>query len=209
MPKIVPIVEGYGELEAVPNLLTRILHDLQCWDFYVENPKNAHGCGNLTKPGGVEKFVELCQLDRTCDAILILMDADQSCGVQQARVLAERIRNLGVRVPTVIVFAQCEYESWFLASIESIAGQPLGERPGLQTDLAWPEHSESIVGAKSWLDKRMPEGRIYKETEDQVLMTRLIDLTLAQSRSRSFRRLQHAVEEIVTAIQSGAAPVTP
>ena len=55
MPKIVPIVEGDGEVEAVPALLSKLLAEMQRFDIYVGDIANAHGCGNLTRPGRWER----------------------------------------------------------------------------------------------------------------------------------------------------------
>ena len=116
---------------------------------------------------------------------------------------------MGVRFPVVIVIAKCEYEAWFLASLETIAGQSFDLRPGLPEDSSYPDDVEARVGVKGWITRQLPEGRIYKETLDQVAMTRLIDLEKARQRSRSFRRLCHALEQAVTAIDSGQKLVTP
>ncbi len=209
MPKIVPIVEGNGEVEAVPALLSKLLAEMQRFDIYVGDIANAHGCGNLIRPGGVERFVGNACTKRDCGAILILMDADKQCPVELAMSLSERVGAMGVRLPVTIVIAKCEYEAWFLASLETIAGQEFEGRPGLPARLTYSGDVETVVGAKSWISQNLPKGRIYKETLDQLAMTRLIDTDKARERSRSFRRLCHALEEIVTAIDNGQRIVTP
>lgn len=209
MPKIFSIVEGPGEVEAVPVLLKKLLVEMQRFDICVGDVCNAHGCDNLIKPGGLEKFVDHAYSKRDCGAVLILMDADKQCPVKLALHLFQRVEAVGIRFPTAIVIANCEYEAWFLASLETIAGQDFGGRPGLPAGLTYPGEVETRVGAKSWLSRQMPEGRIYKETLDQLAMTRLIDTDKARERSRSFRRLCHALEETVTAIDSGERVVTP
>ena len=79
-----------------------------------------------------------------------------------------------------------------LASLETIAGNC-----GLPANLKYEGDIESKRGVKEWLTAQMPPGLAYKETLHQVKLTHLIDLDLAQQRSRSFRRLFHAVEELV------------
>lgn len=209
MPKIFPIVEGPGEVEAVPVLLTKLLAEMQRPDIRVGDVSNAHGCYNLTKPGGVEKFVDNAYAKRDCGAVLILMDADKECPVQLASDFSRRIEAIGVRFPIAIVIAKCEYETWFLASLETIAGRDLERRPGLPAGLTYPGEFEERVGVKGWISRQMPDGRNYKETLDQLAMTRLIDTDKARERSRSFRRLCHALEETVAAIDSGKRIVTP
>ena len=209
MPKIVPIVEGDGEVEAVPALLSKLLAEMQRFDIYVGDIANAHGCGNLTRPGGVERFVGNACTKRDCGAVLILVDADKQCPVGLARSLSERVRTIGVQIPITTVIAKCEYEAWFLASLETIAGQEFGGRPGLPAGLTYSGEAENIVGVESWITQNLPQGRIYKETLDQLAMTRLIDTEKARQQSRSFRRLCHALEEVVAAIDGGERIVTP
>jgi hypothetical protein len=209
MPKIVPIVEGYGEVDAVPNLLRKLLQGNNRWDIQVATPKNAHGCTNLIKPGGLERFVQLAGLERDCAVVLILMDADERCPKELAFAFSKRIQAMGAKYSVVIVIAKCEYEAWFLASLETLAGQSLEGRPGLPVGLQYAEDVEKRVGVKGWLSRQFPEGRIYKETEDQAPMARLLDVALAKKRSRSFRRLTHAIEQALRAVDTGAVIVTP
>ena len=55
----------------------------------------------------------------------------------------------------------------------------------------------------------MPQDLGYKETSDQVVLTHYINLELAHDRSRSFRRVCHAVGELVEAIDYGIPATTP
>ena len=72
-----------------------------------------------------------------------------------------------------------------------------------------PENIEGVRDPKGWLTNRMPTNRAYRETIDQESMTHHIDFALAQRRSRSFRRLCHAVEELVFAMDNQLVTVTP
>ena len=209
MPKIVPIVEGPGEVEAVPKLLWKLLTEMGRSDIQIEHPQNAHGCGNLTTSGGIERFVKNAWTKRECGAVLILVDADKQCPVQIAADFSRRIIAIGVRFPVVIVVAKCEYETWFLASLETIAGVPLNGGHALPADLVYPDEVEDRVGVKGWITQQFPKGRIYKETIDQASMTRLIDLERVRQRSHSFRRLCHALTEAIDAIDQSLVIVTP
>ena len=77
-----------------------------------------------------------------------------------------------------VALAHHEFESWFLAGAESLAGFR-----DLQADLKCPTEPEKVRGAKEWLSQRMT--RPYRETTDQELLAKRIDLTLAR-RARSF-----------------------
>ena len=209
MPKIVPIVEGQGEVEAVPALLWKLLAERGRYDIQIEIPQNAHGCGNLTKPGGIEKFVQNAWTKRGCGAVLVLVDADKKCPVRLAIDFSQRILALGVRFPVAIVIAKGEYEAWFLASLETIAGVPLDGGYALPTELTYPGEVENRPGVKEWITEQFPQGHIYKETIHQASMTKLLDPERVRQRSRSFRRLCHALEQAIEAIDKNLKIVTP
>lgn len=54
----------------------------------------------------------------------------------------------------------------------------------------------------------MPAGK-YKETADQLIMTRYIEFERTHELSRSFRRLMHAIHELIEAIDGQKIIVTP
>lgn len=204
MPKLVPIVEGDGETTAVPLLLRNILHyQIKRYDIQVSQAKNANGRGNLTKEGGLERFVEYAWKERDCGAILVIIDAENECTLDIAKDFSLRIEAMGVLFPVVIVVAKQMYETWFIASIESIAGN-LDLPPGLVS----PADPEEVRNPKRWIEQYFPPGRAYKETQDQEAMTQLIDVNLARS-SRTFRRLLHAIDQALDAIDTGKRIVTP
>lgn len=93
-----------------------------------------------------------------------------------------------------IVCATREYEAWFLASLESI--HPSHTYKG---------EPEAIRAAKGWLKRQFD----YREARDQSAYTRALDVVLAWDRSRSFKRLYHAFEQIVAAVETNQAIVTP
>lgn len=208
MLKLIPIVEGDGEVDAVPVLLRKILDEADRWDVVIGQPKNAHGVGNLGKEEDVERFVRYASSEPDCSAVIVIRDNEDACAMFLARTIASYIRKLGLPIPVAVVCATKEYEAWFLASLESIAGEAIG-RFGLPAELEYAGDVEGIRGVKGWLTRHMPEGRAYKETEDQAPMTARIDLDLAKGRSRSFCRLIKAVDELLTAVDIKSAVVTP
>jgi hypothetical protein len=199
VPKIVPIVEGDGDVAALPALLYKLLHEQEIYDVQVEQPKTANGRDNLTKPGGIERFVQLASLVKDCGAVLILLDADDDCPVTMARDLAERVSRAGTKHPVAVVVANRMYENWLVASLDTL--QPTNVN-------LLPADVEKGNG-KEYLKKLVLNGGTYKETTDQKTLTHLLDCKLARSRSRSFCRLCHAVEEAVAHIQAETVTVTP
>jgi hypothetical protein len=202
MPKIIPIIEGDGEIEAVPILLRRILTErLLRYDWTVSTPKQAHSLPVLRRD--LEKYIRYAESEPGSAGILIILDLDDGCPKDEALSLASAVRELYHRVPVAIVLAHKEYEAWFLAGIESLAGQH-----NLSLKITAPPNCEDIRDAKRWISEHMPPGKIYKETTHQAAMSACFDLEHAADRSRSFQRLISAIESILNAPEHSNA-VTP
>ena len=192
MPKIVPIVEGPGDIEAVPELIRRILYDIyHAYDWQIAHPLKTNNLTTFRQR--VNDFMMYARGIPDCGAVLVLLDLDDGCPKDEALSLAQEIRNgYYFSHPVGVVLAHCEYEAWFLASLDTIAGNC-----DLPKDLSYSEPAENRRGVKEWLTEQMPPGIAYRETYHQVRMTQFIDLSLAQSRSRSFQRLCHAISQLI------------
>lgn len=206
MRTIVPIVEGDGDADALPELLARILQDKYGrYDVAVVRGKTkvvkANGRQNLEKK--LEKFLGHAQNKPNCGAILVLVDADEDCPVTLAGDLTQRCNQIGIRCPVQIVCACREYESWFLASLGTIKG-----RHGIATTAALSGDAEAVPNPKQWLSEQMPSGQAYKETTHQASLSSVIDLDLALRNSRSFRRLCRALEQLLSTIDTFPAEGT-
>ena len=190
-------------MEAFPLLLRRILGErLQRYDLRVVTPKNLHGKGQLDKK--LESFLEYSAMESDCGGILVLRDADDDCPIELGKGLATRSQQRDIGYPVVIVCAKAEYESWFLASINTIKGNA-----GIPDTASLTGNAEDIANPKQWLTDWLPPGQAYKPTTHQASLSTHIDLNLAHANSRSFRRLCHAVEELVDAIDRHQVLVTP
>lgn len=207
-PVIVPIVEGDGEVKAVPRLLHRILSEQHGRrNIRIQEPINARGKTKLLKKFTV--FLEYARVEQECDAILVLLDGDEDCPRDLATSLARSAAQLNMGVPISVVCAHREYEAWFVASLDSPSGDRIRSGLGIGETVSYQGNTEAIGSPKRWLRQHMPKGRRYKETQDQRALTAFIDIEHTQQRSRSFRRLCHAVEELLCAIESGTPIVTP
>lgn len=207
-PGIVPIVEGPGDRYAVPGLLRRILGQLDRYDIAVSQAKVAHGKSNLLRERKFEQFLDYALVD-DCTAILVLLDADADCPREEVVCLAQRAVASKLAVPIAIVYAKCEYETWFICSLSPEHGTAIRGRLELPAHITAPEEPEKIRSAKDWLTARMPRHRAYKEVIDQEPLTHHIELDLVREKSRSFRRLCHALEELVQAVDNQGTIVTP
>jgi len=209
LPRIVPIVEGHGEQNAVPLLLRRLLHEVkQRFDIEVAAAKDANGRNNLLKESGLEKFLRFARLEVNAVGAIVILDAESDCAQTLAYKLAQRAAKLHLPLPVVIVCATCEYEAWFLASLETIGGQAIKGSPGIKQNAVFKGEIEEKRDVKGWLDSNMLKGS-YKPAEHQAPLTGMIDFTLARQRSRSFRRLEHALDELLDAIDNQTPMVTP
>lgn len=201
---IIAIVEGHGEVRAAPGLIRRILGErLGRYDISRISAMRANGKSDLVN--NLELRLGIAMIERP-DAILVLVDADDECPVEAVGSLVDRASALNLGVPVAVVYAKSEYETWFICSLSEGTGEGIRERLEIASSVNAPEGVEGIRGAKEWLRGR---GRGYSETEDQEPLTYHIDMELAHRRSRSFRRLCHAVEELVVGIDGAEAVVTP
>jgi len=185
------IVEGHGEVAAVPVLLRR-LREQWCpsLDLRIARPYRASRYG-LVKPGCLENIVEVVARKlpppRT---ILVLVDADDDCPAELGPDLAKRAAAARPDVPVGVVLAKREFEAWFLAAIESLGGHR-GLRPGLSPV----DQPESVRDAKGALQRYMEPGRTYAERLDQPALAQRFDIQQAR-RADSFDKCCREVQRL-------------
>lgn len=173
------VVEGQGEETAVPVLLRR-LHAEQGLAVDLVGRPWREPRHRMTKR---EHLAPILQLARArAQAVLLVLDADDDCAVELARLVEAVADEVAPGLRVVVVAAVREYEAWFLAGAHSLRG-----KRGLPNDLERPPDVEAIRDAKGWLSARMPSR--YSPTLDQPALTMALDLAEAQQHSRSFRKL--------------------
>jgi hypothetical protein len=205
-PVISILVEGDGEVRAAPVLVRRLLHEAYArYDFDLR-PMNARGGGNIMRKGGLERFLQIAR--RVAVGVLVLKDAEREyvdCPVSLAYELSARAAALKLQIPVAVACAVCEYESWFLISLHTT------REVFLRSDAVYAGNPEQECGAKGWLERHRNKQDYtkYKEVEHQELLTARLDLPHTLAHSRSFRRLAHAVQELLAAIDAAAPTFTP
>jgi hypothetical protein len=202
MPKyvIVPIVEGRGEVAAVPILLRNWLSFRRYRNVEIDfaGPVFAGGKGTLAaahesaRRRGVEHYVRLALL-RQPDVILVLLDADDDCPVTLGRGLLARARaHVPPDYPIGVVVAKREYEAWFLAAFPSTRfRQALAELGFRLTRHSLPRGMdvEAIADCKKEV-ARLLGLKKYAPTAHQPALTGCLPFARGMSRrSRSFRKL--------------------
>ena len=193
MPTIVTIVEGRSEVSAVPILIRRIAAAVEP-SLVPRVPKPIRvKRGRFLKENELERYVDLAARQAGSDGrILILLDADDDCPAQRASEILERATAVRSDRRIQVVLAQREYEAWFLAAADSIAGhRELGK------DTTAPTDPESVRDAKGWLTSRMPPGRVYRETRDQPALTVMFNLDQARCGARSFDKMWRTVVDLM------------
>jgi len=190
MPYIAPIVEGHGEVEAVPALLQRIA-EMEAPDRLLEvnRPIRVKAGSFLNDQDYFKRYVTLASSKAAQEGgfVLILLDCEDECPATLGPDILRRARAVRNDVTYVVGLAYREYESWFLAAARSLRGLR-----GLPSDLEPPGNVDGIRDAKGWLGSRMTVP--YDPVMHQVEFSRIFDLIQARANA-SFDRLYKRVSE--------------
>lgn len=184
---IFPIVEGHGEVRAVPKLLHRIWTSIpgQSGVLRVLEPFRVPR-GKMTKDGDPELIRalklgrhKLAAADANHSMILLLLDADDDCdrtthpeglGVS----IVTRCRSAASDLDIVVVAADKDYEAWLLAGSDD-------------------EQAEFAEGHKGKPRLQSMLGR-WSETVDQPSWTLRVEIARARANSRSFDKVCREIE---------------
>ena len=194
---IQPVVEGHGEVAAVPVLLRRLLAEGEISGVAISRPIRRKR-SELATEEGMARSIALALGKPNCAAILILFDSDDDCPAHLGPNGQDWADAAARGVPCAVCIAHREYESWFLATLDSLRRKALGE------DLQPHPHPEVPRDAKGEVERRM--GISYKETIDQPKFSALFRLSDAFARSRSFQKLVTSFGALMSAI--GKPPET-
>lgn len=191
--QIASIVEGAGEDQAVPKLIQKIAAHTRPGLPVTTPPPLRIERSRIVKPGERERAVELsARRIGGQGAIVTILDADDDCPAQLGPQLLARARAARSDVRHSVVLANREFEAWFLASAESLRGEC-----DLPATLQCHASPEMVRGAKEWLTKQMPRGRIYSPTVDQAALTARLDFAMARN-APSFDKLWRDVERLLS-----------
>ena len=198
---IQPVVEGYGEVQALPVLLRRLLEMAGAWEVKISRPIRRNR-SELTEERGVTKAVQLARHQQACEAILIVFDGDQDCPAE----LGPKVRGWAVAaaggVPCEVVLPHREYEAWFLATIESLRTHDL-----IRNDAEPYPNPERPGGAKKALGERMAGN--YFPTRHQATLSKSLSLGDAYRHSRSFRKLTTSFGALLKAMDQDMSAWDP
>jgi hypothetical protein len=173
---VASIVEGHGEVLAVPLLLRGIRPE---WLF----PRPIRvSRQRIVKQDELEHYVHIARATiaehRNGGAILLILDADDECPKDFAPRLLDRIVNAAPGVRAGVVLAKRMFESWLIAG-RAVADLPVPADPEAIHNPA--ERIKAVIGR-------------YRKTADQPRLTARIDMDAAKHASRSFRKLLTTIE---------------
>lgn len=186
--QILPIVEGDGDIAAVPELIRRVAFENGNYDVQIGRP---HKRGDLPKVlGRFDDFLLTALLEQS--PVLWVLDYDCHDCVDQrkhTRELGKRASVLAGGMPVEFVFMVKEFETLFLADEATTRGV----FPDIPAHLQFPSNPEGIRDAKGWLSAARPKGSAYKATSHQKRLTAQLNLATLRQASDSFRRFESAV----------------
>jgi len=183
--KVSTIVEGHGEVEALPILLRRVC-EWKTPGIYAEFPMpiRVHRDRFLNRDEEFRRHLLLASSKSSDNGwVLILLDADNDCPVVKSTEILQRAQEVLPHKAVSVVLANREYEAWFIAAAASLHGQR-----GFNYNSAQVVDAEVPRNAKGWLAERMG-GKGYGEVIDQPAFTAKMNLHQAFEGSRSFRKL--------------------
>lgn len=193
--RVTPVVEGQGEVAALPILLRRIAQNLEPEEWIEVSRPIRVSRNKVVKEGALERTLALAAEEANGGAILLLLDADDDCPAELGPQLLRRARMAGDDDLIEVALAKAEFESWFIAAARSLelAGKLIA-----CSDL--PSDPEGIRDAKGWLSAHMPARQSYSPTLDQPSFAALCNLSEANA-ARSFVTFQTKVARLITGLR--------
>jgi hypothetical protein len=185
---IASIVEGHGEIAALPALLHRLATEAASGTMTrlrVNPPIRVKSGSFFNDNAYFSRYVALAvaKARQEQGAVLILLDCEDACpAVLGPRMLAQA-RVIAGEIQVIVVLAFREFETWFVASAVSL------DRP------------EAIRDAKGWLDERMNVA--YDPITHQLEFVRIFALDSARTNA-SFDRFYNKFVALTQAADNGS-----
>lgn len=193
MTCLLPIVEGDGDLQAVPVLIRRLLQDVHHRFDIQLLPAQRRGEWPRVKRE-FERFYLSARLHNAPIFWILDFDCDDCVDVHlEERWLKKRAAELDPQGKIEVAFIVKEFESLFLYDEASTRGA----FPELPLSIRFPTQPEAVRDAKGWLSGALPKGRAYKPTTDQARLTSRLDLHLLRHTSPSFQRFEQALLRLI------------
>lgn len=190
------IVEGPGDVDAIPLLIRRVLYEWEIFDVQTSpHPKTNVEIKKLRRTGELERYVEYAA--REGDGVLIALDCEDFCPVDIAKEFYHRLLQLKIEKRVAIMLFRSEFESMFFWSIEEIV-EKYPEFNWVEDKVRNFKASEDIRDAKGMISGLMASGKAYKPTRHQAKFSSVIDLQKTRDHSRSFRHLESVLKWLIS-----------
>jgi hypothetical protein len=215
MNRLVLLVEGDGDVQAVPclvgRLLTQLPDPLQGQLFLDNAPMRIGGLHQITgkRQGDLVRHLGNAAKRPKLGAVLLILDGDADrvedqpfCAVEVARTIAQRASaaGAGTRFSFAAVFLRQEYESLLLSVADQL--------PGLKSGVTLPAAPEETPrDAKGWLHENLADG--YNPTHRQLDLTRAVEDWTPVGSLKCYQRLVHALAELAEAAATSRHLVSP
>lgn len=175
------IVEGFGEVAALPLLLRR-LHPT--WRIARPIRQNRW---KIVKPDMLERAADMAvatvREHGGLGGVLVVLDAETDAACVLGPQLLERLNRHVGHLPNGVVLAVKQYEAWLIGG---------GSMPGAK-EVPDPE---GLPSPKRWIRERVGE---YSPTADQPGWTEALDVDEAKRRCPSFDKLLRSLEAMRSA----------
>lgn len=215
MKRLVLLVEGDGDVQAVPSLVGRLLtqlpDDLQGQLFLDNAPLRIGGVHQVTgkRQGDLARHLGTAAKRSDLGGALLILDGDADrvegqpfCAVEAARTIAQRATaaGAGARFSFAAVFLRQEFESLLLAAADQLPGF----KPGVTLP---PTPEESPRDAKGWLHENLVDG--YNPSDQQLDLTRAVKDLAPVRLLNCFQRLENALIELAVAVKTSRHVASP
>jgi hypothetical protein len=188
--EIACIVEGHGEVQAVPELIRRIARELGKYPKI--HPPIRASRDRLTNDK-LGEYVDTAQALGGDVGTLLLFDADDDPACSLGPGCLALLRKLAPHRQSGMVLAVNEFENWFIAGVTGLWG-----KRGIPDGLRPPADVESIRDAKGWLSRNMESGFKYRAPRDQAAFAALFDMQEARRLAPSFDKCWREVEGLLS-----------
>ncbi len=185
------LVEGYGEVEAIPVLLRRIAAEVE---VHVQVEMPWRGKRQRLVRDDLDDLANALTFIRGAGVggILIVLDADDDCPATLGPDMRQRAEAVVGDIPVRVVIANHEYEAWLLAGFAGLRG-----RRRISADSEYADDPESETSPKAVLKDL--NASTYAPPVDQPAMTALFDMDQARIDAPSFDKLWRDVSDLLGA----------
>jgi hypothetical protein len=182
-PHIGLVVEGRGDAEAVPLLLRRWLERRGLFQDVLGKPVTCNGRDKALKENGLEGKVAVAAARPGCVGVLVVLDGEGDPVCSLGPTLLTRVNDIAV--PVAVALADSQFESWLVASAESLS----------LSNLAYSTTQNAEAALKTAL---RPEK--YVKPYWQPRLAHRLDFDIALPRANSLRRALDRFDGLLNAL---------